>query len=88
MHPSASKRRASKALLAAAVLVMGGASGVAAEEIADGTLAAAIRSSGHPCSHVVERVAEGASVWKVKCNAGSYRVSKNADATLDVKRLD
>lgn len=83
-----SRRRTPGKLMAATVLAIVGSAGVAAQEIADGTLAAAIRSSGHACSHVVETVNEGPSTWKVKCNAGTYRVSKNPDATLAVTPLD
>ena len=84
----ASTSRARKALLAIGLMTICGLAGVAAQDIAPGTLAAAIRSSGHPCNHVVESTNEGPSVWKVKCNAGSYRVSKSKDATLDVTPLD
>ena len=78
--------RARKAAMAA--MVVGASAGAVAQDIAPGTLAAAIRSSGHPCNHVVESINEAPSVWKVKCNAGWYRVSKNKDATLDVTPLD
>lgn len=86
MRELRSELRAWRAMLAA--MAIGASSVAAAQDIADGTLAAAIRSSGHPCSHVVESINEGPSVWKVKCNAGWYRVSKNPDATLAVTALD
>lgn len=81
-------RRSMKALLAAGVTIVCIMPGVAAQEVAAGTLAAAIRSSGHPCARIVESTNEGSWQWKVRCNSGWYRVTKNKDATLEVTPLD
>jgi len=88
MGKSVSMKRTLGALLAASVTAIGGTSGVAAQEVAAGTLAAAIRSSGHPCTRVIESTNEGSWQWKVRCNSGWYRVTKNKDATLEVTPLD
>jgi len=88
MKASISVKRTLGALLAAGVTAIAGTSGVTAQEVAAGTLAAAIRSSGHPCSRVIESTNEGSWQWKVRCNAGWYRVTKNEDATLEVTPLD
>jgi hypothetical protein len=77
-----------KTLLLASAIAIGGVSGVGAQEVAEGTLAAAIRSSGHPCSRVIESTSEGSWQWKVRCNSGWYRVTKNNDSTLEVTPLD
>lgn len=88
MGKSVSMKRTLGVLLAAGVIVIGGISGISAQEVAAGTLAAAIRSSGHPCSRVIESTNEGSWQWKVRCNSGWYRVTKNKDATLEVTPLD
>ena len=64
--------------------------GAAAEEMANGTLSAAIRASGHACARVVEkeRADEGASVWRVRCNSGSFLVTMKGDSTFEVLPLD
>jgi len=47
----------------------------AAQDIPDGTLAGAIRASGHACDHVIDKQAAGESVWNVRCNSGHYQVT-------------
>ena len=48
-----------------------------AQSASRGELAAAIRSAGHPCARVVEVEETGDSSWRVRCNAGVYRVSRD-----------
>lgn len=62
----------------------------AAQDVADGTLAAAIRASGHACEHVIEkqRAGEGASVWRVRCNSGQYRVTMSEGGSAQVVKVD
>ena len=64
--------------------------GAAAEEVANGTLSAAIRASGHPCTRVIEkkRASEGSSAWRVRCNSGSFLVTIKCDSTSEVVPLD
>ena len=63
-------------------------------EVAAGSLAAAIREAGHPCAHVIESerskegAAEGFTVWKVRCNSGSFKVTFKGDTGSDVVPLD
>ena len=88
MAVSKSIGRPIAALLVASATALGGVSHTSAQEVAEGTLAAAIRSSGNPCSRVIESKNEGSRQWKVRCNSGWYRVTKNKDATLEVTPLD
>lgn len=88
MAVSLSMRDALKTLFVAGAITIGGTSSIGAQEVAAGTLAAAIRSSGYPCSRVIESTNEGSWQWKVRCNSGWYRVTKNKDATLEVTPLD
>jgi hypothetical protein len=72
------------------VIAFGWLVGAAAHEVAAGTLAAAIRASGHPCARVIEseRVSEGASVWRVRCNSGRFQVTMKGDSPAEVVPLD
>lgn len=64
------------------------------EEVAAGSLAAAIREAGYPCAHVTESErseegsAEGFTVWKVRCNSGGFKVTFKGDTGSDAVRLD
>lgn len=62
----------------------------AAHDVANGTLAAAIRASGHPCARVLkkERLSETASVWRVHCNSGHFQVTMKGDVASEVVALD
>jgi hypothetical protein len=53
---------------------------------AHGELAAAVRSAGLPCAHVigVEVLADGR--WSVQCNAGTYIVTRAKDGGLAVAK--
>jgi len=55
----------------------------AGEDVPDGALAGAIRSSGNPCAKVVDK-SEGDSSWEVTCNAGRYQVTQAADGNFSV----
>ena len=61
--------------------------GAVAGETGDGTLAAAIRASGHPCKKIVEKSGTE-PFWQVTCNSGRYSVSKQKDDTFTVAPLD
>ena len=64
------------------------------QDVATGSVRAAIREAGSPCAHVVsmERSTEGASqgltVWTVRCNSGPYKVTFKGDTGSEVERLD
>ncbi|MCB1772593.1 MAG: hypothetical protein KDI88_03175 [Gammaproteobacteria bacterium] len=68
---------------AAAVLLTGGAM---ADTPPHGTLAATIRSADMPCAHVIEVESVGDNRWSVRCNAGTYIVSRNAQGKLVASR--
>ena len=60
------------------------------EDVASGSAAAAIREAGYPCAHVTkmerskEGVAKDSSVWKVRCNSGSFMVTFKGDTGSEV----
>ncbi len=64
--------------------------GAAAEEMANGTLSAAIRASGHACARVIEkeRSSEGSSVWRVRGNSGRFQVTMKGDSAPEVVPID
>ena len=84
--------RSRSALSAASlgILTVGWLIAAPAQDVADGTLAATIRASGHACEHVIEkqRAGEGASVWRVRCNSGQYQVTMAADGSAQVVQID
>ncbi len=59
-----------------------------AQEVENGTLAAAIRSSGHPCARVLEKEHQGGSQWLVRCNSGRFQVRLKEDGSANVTPLD
>ena len=60
----------------------------AAQDIPDGTLAAAIRASGHACDHVIDKQAAGESVWNVRCNSGHFQVTMTEGSNPQVAKID
>ena len=64
------------------------------QDVAKDSVAAAIREAGYPCAHVLsmersrEGVAEGLTVWKVRCNSGPYKVTFKGDTGSEVQRLE
>jgi hypothetical protein len=51
-----------------------------------GTLAAAIRTAGLPCAHVIEVQPAGEESWTVHCNSGTYTVARDAQGKLKASR--
>ena len=64
------------------------------DDVAAGSVAAAIREAGYPCAHVIDRerskaeAAEGFTIWKVRCNSGGFKVTFKGDAGSEVVPLD
>lgn len=64
------------------------------EDVATGSVAAAIREGGYSCARVIEMerskegVAEGLTVWKVRCNSGNFKVTFKGDTGAEVVPLD
>ena len=83
-------RRRLRAWIPVAAIGIGWLITAAAQDVANGTLAAAIRASGHPCGRVIEkeRVSENASVWRVKCNSGHFQVTMKGNTASEVLPLD
>jgi hypothetical protein len=55
-----------------------------AEEMSNGKMAGIIRSANHSCAKVIELQPDGKNSWKVKCNSGSFKVTRNANGKFDV----
>ena len=53
-------------------------------EISHGEMAGAIRAAGYPCARVLDLQSTSENSWKVKCNAGSYGVTRDADGNFNV----
>jgi hypothetical protein len=53
-----------------------------AEEMDHGTLAAAIRSAGLPCNHVISARSTDENSWIVQCNSGTFEVTRDEDGKL------
>jgi hypothetical protein len=81
---------ASKAASVAGAIAFGWLVLAAAQDVSNGSLAAAIRGSGHPCARVIEkeRSGEGSSVWHVRCNSGRFQVTMKSDSVPEVIPLD
>ena len=59
-------------------------SGVSADEMSNGKMAGIIRSANHPCAKVIELQPDGENSWEVKCNSGSFNVTRNANGKFNV----
>ena len=59
-------------------------SGVSADEMSNGKMAGIIRSTNHPCAKVIKLQPEGENSWEVKCNSGSFNVTRNANGEFNV----
>jgi len=71
-----------KAFIAALIIVFTPQS--YAEEMSNGQMAGIIRSANHPCAKVIELQPAGENSWSVKCNSGSFNVTRNADGQFSV----
>ena len=72
------------------LLAVGWLTVVPAQDMANGTLAGAIRASNQPCDRVLEkkRVSEKPAVWRVRCNSGHYEVTMTDDTATAVVSID
>ena len=59
-------------------------SGASADEMSNGKMAGIIRSTNHPCAKVIKLQPEGENSWEVKCNSGSFNVTRNANGEFNV----
>jgi hypothetical protein len=59
-------------------------SGASADEISNGKMAGIIRSANHPCAKVIESQPNGENSWEVKCNSGSFNVTRNANGEFNI----
>ena len=80
--------RPSIPVAAMAAIASGWLSVATAHDVANGTLAAAIRASGQPCDRVIEKESKGASVWRVRCNSGYFEVTMKGNTATSVVAVD
>jgi hypothetical protein len=59
-----------------------------AAEISNGEMAAAIRGADYPCQQVLELQASGDNGWRVRCNSGTFQVTRDADGQFSVVRIN
>ena len=59
-------------------------SGPSAEEMSNGKMAGIIRSANHSCAKVIALQSAGENSGKVKCNSGSFNVTRNANGQFSV----
>ena len=59
-------------------------SGASADEMSNGKMAGIIRSAKHPCAKVIKLQPSGENSWEVKCNSGSFNVTRNANGEFNV----
>lgn len=59
-------------------------SAVASGEVSHGEMAAEIRSAGYPCAHVLNVEDMGGTTWVVKCNSGTFNVSRDQEGNYSV----
>jgi hypothetical protein len=60
---------------------------VAAAEVPHGEMAAAIRSAGYPCAHVLKIDSVAGDAWVVECNSGAFSVSRDRDGRFEVRPM-
>ena len=59
-----------------------------AAETNDGEMAAAIRSADYPCQQVLELQASGDNGWRVRCNSGTFQVTRDANGQFSVVKIN
>lgn len=57
---------------------------LAAAEVSHGEMAGAIRSANYPCAHVQKVDSAGANAWVVRCNSGTFNVSRDKEGRFTV----
>ncbi len=60
---------------------------VNASEMTHGEMQAAIRSANFPCAQVINLEGSGDS-WSVKCNSGSFRVTRDQNGKFAVSKVE
>jgi hypothetical protein len=59
-----------------------------ASEVDHGDMAAAIRSADYPCQQVLDLQDSGDNGWRVRCNSGTYQVTRDANGQYSVVKTD
>lgn len=70
--------------------MVGWTADTAAQDVAAGQLAAAIRANHHPCQHVIEQqtVSQSPTILRVRCNSGVFKVKISDGSVSDVEPVD
>ncbi len=77
-------RTVARSIGASIVLALAAAPASAQLVMAQGELAAAIRSAGLPCAKVHAATPVSGNTWRVQCNSGEYRVTAKSGGGFDV----
>jgi hypothetical protein len=59
-----------------------------ATEMEHGDMVAVIRSADYPCQQVLELQDTGNDAWRVRCNSGTYQVTRDANGQYSVVKTD
>jgi hypothetical protein len=59
-----------------------------AAEMSQGEMAAAIRGADYPCQQVLELQPTGDNRWRVRCNSGTFQVTRDANGQFSVVKTD
>jgi len=60
---------------------------VNASEMTHGEMQAAIRSANFSCKQVINLESSGDNAWTVKCNSGSFRVTRDQNGKFAVSKV-
>ena len=61
---------------------------VNAADMSHGEMAGAIRGADYPCAQVLKVDNEGENAWIVRCNSGTFSVSRDQDDGFKVSQIE
>ena len=61
---------------------------VTAVDVSHGELAGAIRSASYPCAQVINVDSNAENAWIVRCNSGTFNVTRDQNGDFTVTRTD
>jgi hypothetical protein len=53
-----------------------------------GDMVAVIRSADYPCQHVLDLQNTGDNAWRVRCNSGTYQVTRDPNGQFSVVKTN
>ena len=75
-------------ILIVILIVIGSIPQLSAEEVSHGEMAGIIRTAGHPCARVLDLQRTGKNSWNVKCNSGSFLVTRDTNGEFTIAASD